>query len=64
MRQRIILKGDVRGTVEALQGVLRDLGTSEVAINVLHSGVGGIKMGESCCSCHEDVLADIGKMIA
>ncbi|HKM14485.1 MAG TPA: translation initiation factor IF-2 [Marinospirillum sp.] len=38
----IILKSDVRGTVEAIIGALKDLETSEVKVNVVSSGVGGI----------------------
>ena len=38
----IILKSDVRGTVEAIIGALKELETSEVKVNVVSSGVGGI----------------------
>lgn len=38
----IILKSDVRGTVEAIIGALRELETDEVKVNVVSSGVGGI----------------------
>ncbi len=38
----IILKSDVRGTVEAIISSLKDLETDEVKVNVVSSGVGGI----------------------
>ena len=38
----IVLKADVRGSLEALQGALTDLSTDEVKVNVVSSGVGGI----------------------
>jgi len=38
----IIIKGDVNGSVEALQGSILKLNTEEVAIKVIHSATGGI----------------------
>ncbi len=38
----LVIKGDVQGSVEALQGALDTLGTNEVGAQVLQSGVGGI----------------------
>jgi translation initiation factor IF-2 len=38
----IIIKGDVQGSVEALQQSLQRLSTSEVRVNPLHGGVGAI----------------------
>ncbi len=38
----IVVKADVHGSVEAIVGALRNLGTDEVAVRVLHEGVGGI----------------------
>ncbi|MCH7929045.1 MAG: translation initiation factor IF-2 [Proteobacteria bacterium] len=38
----VVIKADVHGSVEAIAGSLEKLGTDEVAIEVLHSGVGGI----------------------
>lgn len=38
----VVVKADVRGSVEALTGALRNLGTDEVGVRVLHAGVGGI----------------------
>jgi translation initiation factor IF-2 len=38
----LVLKADVQGSAEAIQGALAKLGTDEVAVQVLQSGVGGI----------------------
>ncbi len=38
----ILVKADVQGSVEAIVGALRKLGTEEVAARVVHSAVGGI----------------------
>ncbi|MFH1258990.1 MAG: translation initiation factor IF-2 [Elusimicrobiota bacterium] len=40
---KIILKADVRGSVEALKDSLEKLSTAEVKLTVIHSGVGGVK---------------------
>ncbi|CAK7043395.1 translation initiation factor IF-2 [Tissierella carlieri] len=38
----IIIKGDVRGSIEALRQSLEKLNTDEVKTNIIHGGVGGI----------------------
>ena len=38
----LVIKGDVQGSVEAIGGALRKLGTDEVEARMVHSGVGGI----------------------
>jgi translation initiation factor IF-2 len=38
----VIVKADVRGSLEAIQSSLMDLGNSEVQVNVVSGGVGGI----------------------
>lgn len=38
----IILKGDVQGSIEALQQSLTDLNTRDVKINIIHADVGGV----------------------
>ncbi|WP_439543529.1 translation initiation factor IF-2 [Hyphomicrobium sp.] len=38
----LLIKGDVQGSLEAIQGSLKKLGTDEVEARVVHSGVGGI----------------------
>lgn len=41
-RLRIVLKADVQGSLEVLKESLAELSTSEVIIDVIHSGVGGV----------------------
>ena len=38
----IVVKADVRGSLEALQSALLDLGNEEVQVNIVSGGVGGI----------------------
>ena len=38
----VLVKGDVQGSVEAIAGALKKLGTDEVEARIIHSGVGGI----------------------
>jgi translation initiation factor IF-2 len=38
----LIIKGDVQGSVEAIETALEKLGTDEVRVRVVHSGAGGI----------------------
>ena len=38
----LVIKADVQGSVEAIQGALTKLGTDEVGVQVLQGGVGGI----------------------
>jgi len=38
----LVIKTDVRGSLEAIVGALHDFGTDEVGVNVIASGVGGI----------------------
>ena len=38
----LIIKADVRGSFEALQGALADLGNDDVKVNIVSGGVGGI----------------------
>ncbi|MGH7161922.1 MAG: translation initiation factor IF-2, partial [Planctomycetota bacterium] len=39
---RLVLKADVKGSVEAIRGKLDELATDEVKLKILHAGVGGI----------------------
>jgi len=39
---KVIIKADVHGSAEALKGALEKLGTSEVTLTVIHTGVGAI----------------------
>ena len=38
----LLVKGDVQGSVEAITGALKKLGTEEVQARIVHAGVGGI----------------------
>jgi translation initiation factor IF-2 len=38
----LIIKGDVQGSIEAIDGTLEKLGTDEVGARIIHAGVGGI----------------------
>ena len=42
----IVLKADVHGSLEAINGMLAKLSTSEVKAKVIHSAVGGINEGD------------------
>ena len=44
---KIVLKADVRGSLEAIMQALADLGNDEVQVNVLGSGVGGITVSDA-----------------
>lgn len=39
---KVILKADVQGSVQALRDALERMSTSEIRLNVIHAGVGGI----------------------
>ena len=39
---KLVLKADVQGTLEAIRGALQKLPQDEVAVNVIHAGVGDI----------------------
>ena len=43
---RLILKADVKGSLEAMLGVLNELATDEVKPRILRSGVGGISVSD------------------
>src|SRR5690606_7715756 len=38
----LLIKGDVQGSIEAIAGSLKKMGTDEVEARIIHSGVGGI----------------------
>ncbi len=38
----VVIKADVRGSLEAIQAALLDMGTEEVKVNIVSAGVGGI----------------------
>ncbi len=39
---RVVLKGDVQGSVEALQDAIQKLSTDKVGVKVIHAGVGAV----------------------
>jgi translation initiation factor IF-2 len=39
---RLVVKADVKGSLEALKGKLEAIGTDEVQVKILHTGVGGV----------------------
>ena len=43
---KIILKADVKGSVDVLKKYLSELNTDEVKVNILHSAVGGVTEGD------------------
>ncbi|MBM87417.1 MAG: translation initiation factor IF-2, partial [Gammaproteobacteria bacterium] len=43
----VILKADVRGSLEAITGSLQKLGTEEVEVNIVAAGVGGISENDA-----------------
>nr|WP_321442650.1 translation initiation factor IF-2 [uncultured Cohaesibacter sp.] len=38
----LVIKGDVKGSVEAIMGALDNIGNDEISAQILHSGVGGV----------------------
>ena len=52
----IVLKSDVRGSVEAIIGALKDLETDEVKVNVVSSGVGGITETDANLALASDAI--------
>ena len=52
----IVLKGDVQGSVEALLGELQKFQHTEVRVNVIHTGVGGITENDVNLASASDAL--------
>ena len=52
----IVLKADVRGSLEALTKSLTDLSTDEVKVNVVSSGVGGITETDATLALASDAV--------
>ena len=52
----LIIKADVGGSVEALEDSLLKLGTEEVALNVIHSGVGAITESDVMLASASDAV--------
>jgi translation initiation factor IF-2 len=53
---RLIIKGDVQGSVEALSSSLLRLSTDEVKVTVLHSGVGAITESDVMLASTSDAI--------
>ena len=52
----VIIKGDVQGSVEALQGVLEKLSTSEINVNVIRAAAGAIIESDVTLASASDAL--------
>ena len=52
----LVIKSDVQGSVEAIVGALERLSTDEVAVRVLHTGVGGINESDITLARASDAL--------
>ena len=52
----IVLKGDVQGSIEALLGELQKIQHTEVRVNVIHTGVGGITENDVNLASASDAL--------
>ncbi|NBC16104.1 MAG: translation initiation factor IF-2 [Bacteroidetes bacterium] len=52
----LIIKGDVGGSVEALADALLKLSTDEVAVNIVHSGVGAITESDVLLASASDAV--------
>jgi translation initiation factor IF-2 len=52
----IVIKGDVRGSLEAIEGALAKVSTDEVAARVLHSAVGGINESDITLAQASDAM--------
>ncbi|MEW6555922.1 MAG: translation initiation factor IF-2 [Elusimicrobiota bacterium] len=52
----IILKADVRGSLEALKDSLEKLSTKEVAVKIIHSGIGGINDSDVILATASDAV--------
>ncbi len=53
---KLIVKGDVDGSVEALSDSLLKLSTEEIAVNVIHSGVGQITESDVLLASASDAI--------
>ena len=54
----IVLKGDVQGSVEAIVGELDKIDHSEVRVNVIHTGVGGITENDVNLAAASNAMVD------
>src|SRR5690606_24166835 len=52
----LVIKGDVAGSVEALSDSLLKLSTDEVAVSIIHSGVGAINESDVMLAAASDAI--------
>jgi translation initiation factor IF-2 len=52
----LVIKSDVQGSLEAITSSLKKLGTDEVEVQILHSGVGGINESDVTLARATDAL--------
>ncbi|MGQ0644438.1 MAG: translation initiation factor IF-2 [Elusimicrobiota bacterium] len=52
----IVLKADVQGSVEAVRDSLEKLSTAEIAVRIIHSGVGGINNSDVVLAAASDAV--------
>ena len=53
---RVVLKGDVDGSVEALSDSLQKLGTDKVTVKVIHRGVGSVNESDVLLAAASDAI--------
>lgn len=53
---KLVIKGDVDGSVQVLRDSLEKIGTSEVRVNVIHSGVGAINESDVLLAAASDAI--------
>ena len=53
---KMVLKADVHGSIEALSKALSELGTSEIKVNLLHSGMGEISETDIMLASASDAI--------
>lgn len=53
---KVILKADVKGSVEVLENMLEGLSTTEIKVRILHSGVGNITESDTILADASDAI--------
>ncbi len=53
---RLVLKADVKGTLEAIMPQLAGIGTAEATVNVIHKGVGAVNTGDVLLADASDAI--------
>lgn len=53
---KIIIKADVQGSLEAIKQTLEKLNVSEIKLNIIHEGVGGINSSDVILAAASDAL--------